>query len=125
MVSHIIIKKVLLMGVEEGVDLTGVSVAVVVVNYNAGALLSEAVMGVLASTVPVEVFVVDNGSSDNSIEILQNRIGPDPRLYIIETGRNLGFAKAANARTAANCTACGCRASSSSANRPDDCSNRP
>jgi len=42
-------------------------VSVVVVNYNAGVLLSKSVMDVLASTVPVEVFVVDNGSSDDSI----------------------------------------------------------
>jgi hypothetical protein len=84
------------MGVEEGASLSGASVAVVVVNYNAGALLSEAVKGVLASTVPVEIFVVDNGSSDDSIKVLRERIGPDQRLSIIETGRNLGFAKAAN-----------------------------
>jgi nucleoside-diphosphate-sugar epimerase/GT2 family glycosyltransferase len=86
----------MLMGVEEGADLTGGSVAVVVVNYNAGVLLSESVRGVLASTVPVEVFVVDNGSSDDSIEVLRERIGPDPRLSIVENGRNFGFAKAAN-----------------------------
>jgi len=86
----------MLMGAEEGSDLTGASVVVVVVNYNAGALLSESVKDVLASTVPVEVIVVDNGSSDDSIKVLRDRIGPDPRLSIIETGRNLGFAKAAN-----------------------------
>jgi nucleoside-diphosphate-sugar epimerase/GT2 family glycosyltransferase len=70
--------------------------SVCIVNYNAGVLLSDSVRNVLASSVPVEVFVVDNGSSDESIEILRERIGPDPRLRIIETGRNLGFAKAAN-----------------------------
>ena len=84
------------MGVQGGVDSTVATVTVVVVNYNAGTLLSESVRGVLASTVPVEVFVVDNGSSDKSIAELRERIGPDPRLCIIETGRNLGFAKAAN-----------------------------
>jgi GT2 family glycosyltransferase len=86
----------LLMGVEGELASTRATVAVVVVNYNTGVLLSEAVKGVLASTVPVEVFVVDNGSSDDSIKVLRDRIGLDQRLSIIETGRNLGFAKAAN-----------------------------
>lgn len=84
------------MGVEGGARLSRVSVAVVVVNYNAGTLLNESVLGALASTVPVEVFVVDNDSSNNSISVLRERIWPDPRLSIIETGRNFGFAKAAN-----------------------------
>ena len=84
------------MGAEGKLDSTVATVSVVVVNYNAGALLSETVRSVLASTVPVEVFVVDNGSSDDSIKVLRDHIGPDPRLSIIETGRNLGFAKAAN-----------------------------
>jgi hypothetical protein len=86
----------MLMGAEGEANLTGGSVAVAVVNYNAGTLLSDSVQDVLASTVPVEVIVVDNGSSDDSIKVLRDRIGPDPRLSIIETGRNLGFAKAVN-----------------------------
>lgn len=81
---------------EKGTDLNKTSVAVVVVNYNAEALLNQSVSAVLASTVPVEVFVVDNGSSDDSIKVLREGIGPDPRLNIIENGHNLGFAKAAN-----------------------------
>jgi len=84
------------MGIDEMTNSNGTSVAVVVVNYNAGSLLIESIKAVLASTVPVEVFVVDNGSSDGSIKLLREQIGPEQRLNVIETGSNLGFAKAAN-----------------------------
>jgi GT2 family glycosyltransferase len=54
------------------------------------------VQSVLASTVPVEVFVVDNGSKDKSLSILKNAMGCEPRLHIIENEENLGFARANN-----------------------------
>jgi len=69
---------------------------VVTVNFNAGPLLTEAVRAVLASTEPVEVIVVDNGSSDDSLRRLRAAVGSDPRLRIEEMGTNLGFARASN-----------------------------
>lgn len=68
----------------------------VTVNFNAGPLLTEAVRAVLASTEPVEVIVVDNGSSDDSLRRLRAAVGSDPRLRIEEMGTNLGFARASN-----------------------------
>jgi GT2 family glycosyltransferase len=73
-----------------------VRASVVTVNFNAGALLADCVAGVLASTVPVEVIVVDNGSTDGSVAKLRERIGGDVRVRILENERNLGFARANN-----------------------------
>jgi len=70
-------------------------VSVVIVNFNAGELLTECVRPVLSSNMPVEVFVSDNGSTDGSIHFLEDAI-QDERLHIICNGKNLGFAKANN-----------------------------
>lgn len=72
------------------------AVGVIVVNYNAGDLLSECVGTVLGSNVPVEVVVSDNGSDDGSLEHLRASFGADPRLRILENRANLGFAAANN-----------------------------
>ncbi len=71
-------------------------VSVIIVNYNGGKLLTECVRSVIASTVPVEVFVSDNGSSDGSIVFLQNAVGDDDRVVIVNNGCNLGFARGNN-----------------------------
>ncbi|CAI8751976.1 glycosyltransferase [Methylocaldum szegediense] len=70
--------------------------SVVIVNFNAGKFLSECVRSVLASTEPVEVIVVDNRSSDNSIDQLRRDFPTEQRLRLIENQENLGFAKANN-----------------------------
>jgi GT2 family glycosyltransferase len=50
----------------------------------------------LASSLPVEVIISDNGSSDDSLERLRPSHGQDARLQILENGINLGFAAANN-----------------------------
>ena len=70
-------------------------VSVIVVNFNAGPLLHECVRAIFASTVPVEVIVVDNGSGDGSIYHLRRQV-ENERLTIIENFANLGFARAVN-----------------------------
>lgn len=72
------------------------AVGVIVVNYNAGDLLSACVGAVLGSEVPVEVVVSDNGSDDGSLEQLRALFSTDPRLRILENRANLGFAAANN-----------------------------
>lgn len=72
------------------------TVSIILVNYNAGALLGQAVCAALASSVPVEVIVSDNGSRDDSLEQLRQAHGRDARLHILENGANLGFAAANN-----------------------------
>jgi len=70
-------------------------ISIVIVNFNGGELLTECVSRVLASSVPVEVFISDNGSSDGSIGFLERAI-QDERLHIIRNDNNLGFASANN-----------------------------
>jgi len=74
----------------------GAKLGVIVVNFNAGALLTECVGAVLASELAVEVVVSDNGSSDGSLVLLRERYGDNRRLTIIENGQNLGFARGSN-----------------------------
>ena len=72
-------------------------ISVVTVNFNAGPLLTRSVRAALASTEPAEVIVVDNGSTDGSVEALRGELGGDPRVRILDQGRNTGFAAACNA----------------------------
>lgn len=76
--------------------MTNKSVCIVIVSYNSGAILTECVRSVLASTVPVKIHVSDNGSNDNSISYLRQCLGDNPLLKIVENGENLGFAKGNN-----------------------------
>ncbi|MFE8032215.1 glycosyltransferase family 2 protein [Thiohalocapsa marina] len=70
--------------------------AVVIVNYNAGLLLTKCVSSVLADEVGAEIIVSDNASTDTSLALLRDQFGDDPRLSILENGANLGFARANN-----------------------------
>lgn len=67
---------------------------VVIVNYNAGNLLSGSVQSVLAEEAR-HVFVVDNDSHDESLAHLSASIS-DARVTVIRNGQNLGFAAACN-----------------------------
>ena len=70
--------------------------SVVTVNFNAGEHLAAGAGAVLASGVPVELLVADNGSTDGSLARLRAALGDDPRLRVLENGANLGFARANN-----------------------------
>jgi GT2 family glycosyltransferase len=70
------------------------SVVVVIVNWNAGSLLRRCIEAVKAQSLrPGRIVVIDNGSSDGSLEA----IGDDEEwLDIVRLGRNAGFAEANN-----------------------------
>ncbi len=74
--------------------------AAVVVNYEAGALLTECVRSVLAdsSAGEVDLVVVDNGSTDGSVDALRAAFA-DAR--VITAPGNVGYARAANLGIAA------------------------
>lgn len=74
------------------------AVSVVIVNYNAGALLERCVRAVLASAYPaiVRVIVSDNGSVDGSLAAIKAIAHADARVQTIENEANPGFAAANN-----------------------------
>ncbi len=70
--------------------------SVIIVNFNGGQFLIQAVQAVLKTTVPVELFVIDNASQDGSVQLLRQNIAQDKRVTIVQNAQNVGFAKAAN-----------------------------
>lgn len=69
-------------------------ISVIVVNYNAGPLLTACVRTALPQV--SEVLVVDNASSDSSVEGCARQVADEPRLKILRNDANLGFAAACN-----------------------------
>ena len=68
---------------------------VVIVNYNAGKLLPNCVSSAIAEGID-RIIVVDNASSDNSIEALEKQYSEKSFLTIIRNHENVGFARACN-----------------------------
>lgn len=67
-------------------------VSIVVLNYNGEKYLQNCIRTVLENRYPnFEVLLVDNASTDGSIEPIKDRYGADPRLHIIVSKENLGF----------------------------------
>ncbi len=71
------------------------TITAVIVNYNAGDWLEKSVLSLMRSTVPMSVYVVDNHSTDDSIEKIR-QIEGHSTLKIIENDDNRGFAAANN-----------------------------
>jgi len=67
---------------------------VVIVNFNAGEFFKKAVESTLRCPLVAHVYVVDNLSTDGSLDLLPH--GQNDRLSIIRNGANLGFATACN-----------------------------
>lgn len=72
------------------------SVVVIVVNYNSGRWLETCIKSVLASDQPVQVYIVDNASTDQSLNHCRPLLDEFDNLHLIENEENLGFAKANN-----------------------------
>ncbi|NJD56812.1 MAG: glycosyltransferase family 2 protein [Nitrospirae bacterium] len=78
-------------------DLT---VSVIVLNYNGKHLLEECMESLFSqSCPPLEIIVVDNGSTDGSVPYLEERYGT--RIRLIRNSANLGFAEGNNIGIAA------------------------
>jgi GT2 family glycosyltransferase len=79
------------------------SVAVIIVNWNGGELVTRCLRGIRRQTLnPTKIFVVDNASSDGSCETIAAGF---PEVTLIPVGENIGFAAANNlaARRAEDC----------------------
>lgn len=69
-------------------------VLIVLVNYNGLHLLKKHLQSVLSTKYPnFDVLVVDNGSTDGSVEFLKNEY---PNVLLVESEENLGFGRANN-----------------------------
>lgn len=83
--------------ISSGVDRGMALVSIVIVNYNGRDFLRKCLSSVLHQSYrPIEVIVVDNGSTDGSKEAVRNEY---PGVTIIANSDNRGFAEANNQGT--------------------------
>ena len=72
-------------------------VSIIVVNYNGEKYIQKCIASLLKTEYsPFELIVVDNNSTDKSIEIITEKFGKDRRLRIIRNTKNVGFAEGNN-----------------------------
>jgi len=71
-------------------------VAVVVVSHQSGSSIDACLARVRAATGVAEIRVVDNGSTDDTLALVQRHALADPRLRFIANPDNPGFAVACN-----------------------------
>jgi N-acetylglucosaminyl-diphospho-decaprenol L-rhamnosyltransferase len=81
---------------------SGLAMSVVVVSFNTRDVLEPCLESVAAAQ-PVETVVVDNGSTDGSVELVRTRF---PGVQLIVTEQNRGYGCAANQGIAACSTPC-------------------
>lgn len=72
-----------------------VTLSVVIVNHNTKRLLEQCLRSLYETIggLAVEIFVVDNASSDDSVEMIESNF---PQVKLIANSEGLGFARAAN-----------------------------
>lgn len=80
---------------------TTFDVSVVIPAYNAGALIGEQLESLVHQTYtgPYEVIVADNGSTDDTIAVVESFVGALPTLRVVDASatRGIGFARTAGA----------------------------
>lgn len=68
-------------------------IAVVILNWNGAKLLEQFLPSVVAYSDEAKIYVADNASTDNSLEIIRSKF---PQITIIKNDSNYGFAKGYN-----------------------------
>lgn len=68
-------------------------ISVIIVSYNSSKTIKDCLTSVLQSLQAVEVIVVDNASTDNTVDIVK---GFGSKVKLIESKENLGFSKGNN-----------------------------
>ena len=71
------------------------NISIVIVNYNVRYFLEQCILSCIEASknLKVEIIVVDNNSTDDSVSFLQNNY---PNIILIENKQNVGFSKANN-----------------------------
>lgn len=72
------------------------NIGIVVLNYNNYEVTIECLKYILIQSVRVPVVIVDNGSSNNSVEILTREFVDVPNVDIIQSKVNVGFSRGNN-----------------------------
>jgi GT2 family glycosyltransferase len=73
------------------------SVSIIVVNFNGKKLLKPCLKSLLTTNYPnFEIIVVDNASTDGSVESIKKLYGSYPYVKIVENRENLGHAEGCN-----------------------------
>jgi len=74
----------------------GSTLSVILQNYNDGATIGEAIEAILnQSFKPTELILVDDGSTDNSVEIIERYAKKDSTIRFLRNERNMGLWAAA------------------------------
>lgn len=70
-------------------------ISVIVISYNGMEFIYDCLETVKLSleAIEAEIIVVDNGSTDGTVELIKNKF---PNINLVENKENLGFARAAN-----------------------------
>lgn len=72
-------------------------VSVIIPNYNHAPHLPRALRAVLRQSLPpVEIIVVNDGSTDNSLEVLADFARQHPLIRVLDNGQNLGVVRSLN-----------------------------
>lgn len=72
--------------------------SIILVNYNGKEYNDQCIASILDSTISdrIQVVVVDNASTDGSLEALDSRFACDERVHLIALDKNYGFSRANN-----------------------------
>lgn len=73
--------------------MTQSQILVIVITYNGMKWIDRCIQSILASTIDTNIFIIDNGSTDNTIEHIKNNY---PNVKINVNAQNLGFGQANN-----------------------------
>ena len=73
------------------------TLSVVICNYNHAHYLSESLQAILGQSFrPLEVIVIDDGSTDNSVDVIEEFALKDPIVHLYRNERNQGALFSAN-----------------------------
>ena len=72
--------------------------SILIVNWNTRDILIKCINSILknAPGFDYEIIVVDNNSQDGSVGVLTNLLGHNKKIWILQSLKNLGFARANN-----------------------------
>lgn len=72
-----------------------ISLSIIVVSFNGGAFIEDCLRTTIESvgTIPYQIIVIDNGSTDDTLAIIRSRF---PKVTVIANEKNRGFAAAVN-----------------------------